>query len=148
MAGALRHLAAIRTRLLTSPALVGIVATTPAPDNLPAIYLGHIFDVPEAEVAYPCVTLVMPDGNRATWAPRLWNPARVQIDCFSKNNQFEPSTMAELVEELLHTDKTRTSTSEACFHEIREVFSNTAFWDRDTNAWRQTAIYLVRVSTH
>jgi predicted nucleic acid-binding protein len=56
--------------------------------------------------------------------------------------------MAELAEGLLHGDKTRTSTSEACFHEIREVFSKTAFWDRDTNAWRQTVIYLVRVSTH
>lgn len=148
MANALRHLAAIRTRLLSSPTLVAMLATTEAPDNLPAIYLSHIFDVPDHEVAYPCITVAQPDAERAVWAPKLWNPARIQIDCFSKTNQFDPSTMAELVEELLHTDKTRTSTAEACFHEIREVFANTAFWDKDTNAWRQTAIYLVRVSTH
>jgi len=148
MASALRHLAAIRTRLLSSPELVAILATTPSPDNLPAIYLSHIFEVPDYEVAYPCITLTQADGGRATWAPQLWNPARVQIDYFSKTNQFEPAIMAELGEDLLHTDKTRTSTTEACFHEIREVFSNTSFWERDTNAWRQTVIYLVRVSTH
>jgi hypothetical protein len=148
MANALRHLAAIRSRLLSSPELTAIVARTPAPDSLPAIYLGHIFEVPEAEVVYPCVTLSQPDGNRAVWAPSLWDAARVQIDFFSKNNQFEPATMAELAEDLLHTDKTRTSTAEACFHEIREFFSNTSSWDGDTNAWRQTVIYLVRVSTH
>lgn len=146
MASALRHLAAIRSRLLSSPALVTILAKTPAPDSLPAVYLAHIFDTQEP--LYPCITLYQADGNRAVWAPKLWDAAQIQMDFFSKNNQFEPSTMAELVEDLLHTDKTRTSSTEACFHEIREVFSNTAFWDGDTNAWRQTVRYLVRVSTH
>ena len=144
---ALRHIAAIRSRLLSSPALVAILATTPAPDSLPAIFLSSIFDVPDHEVAYPCIALSQTDGPRATWAPKLLNGGRIQIDFFSKLNQFEPATMYELALALLHTDKTRTSTSEACFHEIREVFSNTSYWDKDTNAWRQTAIYLVRVST-
>jgi hypothetical protein len=145
MASALRHLAAIRSRLLSSPELA-ILARTPAPDSLPAIYLATFLTrrKPRLSVHYP----VSADGNRAVWAPKLWDAAQIQIDFFSKNNQFEPATMAELVEDLLHTDKTRTSTAEACFHEIREVFSNTAFWDGDTNAWRQTVRYLVRVSTH
>jgi hypothetical protein len=145
---ALRHLAAIRTRLLSSAALTAVLATTPAPDSLPAIYLGNPFEVPTFEVHYPCITIEQPDGERAVWAPKLWNPARVQLDFYSKTDQFQPATMAELVEDLLHSGKTRTSTSEACFHEIREVFSNTAYWDGDTNAWRQTVIYLVRVSTN
>jgi len=145
---ALRHLAAIRTRLLSSPGLVAILAVTPAPDSQPAIYLGNVFQNPSFEVHYPCIAIMQADGNRARWAPKLWDPARVQLDFYSKTDQFQPATMAEYAEDLLHMDKTRTSTAEACFHDIAEQFSNTAYWDGDTNAWRQTAIYLVRVSTH
>jgi hypothetical protein len=146
MANALRHMAAIRSRLLSSPALVAILARTPAPDSLPAIYLSNIFETQEP--VYPCITLCQSDGSRAVWAPKLWDPSQIQIDYFSRKDQFEPATMSELAEDLLHNDKTRTSTAEACFHEIREVFSNTAFWDGDTNSWRQTTRYLIRVSTH
>lgn len=133
---ALRALAAIRSRLLTSPQLVAIVGDR--------IYLGHIFD--EVEPEFPLITLRQQSGRLASWAPRLLNPARILIDCYSKKDNFEPSTLDELVESMLHLQKTLTSTSETCFHEIRKLDWNTAFRDEDTGAWRMTSQYLIRVS--
>ena len=139
---ALRHLAAIRARLLSSPELVSILATTP--DGDPAVYLGNIFAVRES--VYPCVTIGQSRASMGVWATRIVDPGYVVIECFSKKDVLEPSTMEELVEGLLHVQKTLVSSANACFHEIRKLDWNTAFWDSDTGAWRCAAMYLVRVS--
>lgn len=141
---ALRHLAAIRTRLINDPTLVAILGTTPTPDSLPAVYLGSIFDT--ATPSFPCVTIEQARGNLAVWSPKTVDPAYIVINCYSKKDNYEPSTMEEQIENLLHVHKTAVSTSEACFHEIRKVDWNTAFWDSDTGAWRTTSMYLVRAS--
>lgn len=141
---ALRHLAAIRARLMSSPELVAILAKTPAPDSLPAVYLGNIIDIQEPK--YPCIALRQASGMLGVWANRIVDPAQIVIDCLSKKDAFEPSTMEEIVESLLHVQKTLTSGVGACFHEIRKINWDTAFWDSDTGAWRVVTTYLVRVS--
>jgi hypothetical protein len=137
---ALRHLAAIRTRLLTIPGIVSIVGQE--------VYVRHIFDT--AEPSYPCITLMQATGQHGVWAPRLLDAAQVQIDCFGKGNagEMQVCNLYDFILDALHTQKTMTSTADACFHEIREVFAAVPFWDADTNAWRASMRYLVRVSTH
>jgi hypothetical protein len=137
---ALRHLAAIRTRLLAIPGIVAIVGSE--------VYVQHIFDI--AEATYPCITLMQASGAHGVWAPRLLDGAQVQIDCFAKGDagQMQVINLYDLTVDALHTQKTATSTVDACFHEIREVFAAVPFWDAQTNAWRASMRYLVRVSTH
>lgn len=137
---ALRHLAAIRTRLLAIPGIVAIIGSE--------VYVRSIFDV--AEPTYPCITLMQASGQHGVWAPRLLDAAQVQIDCFAKGDagQMQVVNLYDLILDSLHTHKTATSTADACFHEIREVFAAVPVWDADTNAWRASMRYLVRVSTH
>lgn len=140
MANPLRHLAAIRTRLLAIPGIVSVVGSE--------VYAQHIFDV--AEPTYPCITLMQATGRHGVWAPRLLDGAQVQIDAYAKGDagQMRVCQLYDLILDALHTQKTATSTSEACFHEIRELDAAVPLWDRDTEAWRASMRYLVRVSTH
>lgn len=137
---ALRHLAAIRTRFLAIPGIVAIVGSE--------VYVRHIFDT--AEPTYPCITLMQATGRHGVWAPRLLDGAQVQIDCFAKGDagEMQVINLYDLIVDALHTQKTAVSTSDACFHEIRELDAAVPFWDSDTSAWRASMRYLVRVSTH
>lgn len=134
---ALAHIAAIRARILTDPNIVAIVGDR--------VYLAHVFDV--REPTYPCITLSQTDGLRAVWAPNLRDPAQVMVECFSKKSLEEANDLNDLIVPLLHNEKNRTSTATVSFHEIRMNFENSGFWDADTNCWRQTSRYLVRVTT-
>jgi len=147
MATPLRHLAAIRARLLSSPDLVPLLGTYSSGEK--AVHLANIFHIQEP--VYPLITITEVGGERAVWAPRLLNPVAVQLDFFAKGDAglMTAAQMYDYAVDLLHTDKTRTSSLGACFHEIREVWSHAMpFWDDDTNAWHAAARYLVRVSTH
>ena len=141
---ALRHIASIRSRLLQSTDLVPILALTP--DNVPAIYTEHIWNVQEP--VFPCVTLYQPDANLGVWAPRLIDPGIVQIDCFSKLNNRQPSEMDEFIEGMLHKQESLLNqiSATAQFGEIRKTNWNMALFDQDTRAWRVTTKYLVRVA--
>lgn len=142
MPGPARHLAAIRSRLISSPELVSLLATTPA--GSPAVYIAHIYDIRSPR--YPLITLRQVTANMNVWATRMIDPGRVLLDFFSKNNPEEPLQMEELAESLLHVQKTLTSSNGACFHEIRKVDWSTAIWEGDTGAWRASAVYQIRVS--
>lgn len=145
MAQALAHLGAIRTRLINDPTVFGLVGKNASGD--PAVYVAHIFDV--AEPVYPAVTIRQLDGLFAVWAPRLVNPARVQIDCYGKGDsgQMDVITLDDLIFTLLHTDKTNTSGPTACFHEIRKVWGDgPGTFDDGTQTWHVSSQYLVRVS--
>lgn len=146
MAQPLAHLGAIRTRLIDSPEFFSLVGKNGSGD--PAVYVAHIFDV--AEPVYPAVTIRQLDGLYAVWAPRLINPARVQIDCYGKGDTglMDAITLDDLLIDLLHTDKTRTSGPTACFHEIRRIWGDSpGTFDDGTQAWHVSSQYLVRVST-
>jgi hypothetical protein len=136
---ALRHIAAIRARLLQSTDLVPILALTP--DGSPAVYLGHIFNV--TEPAFPCITIQQTDGHLGVWAPRVIDPGHILIDCFSKKNNLQPSEMDEFVEAMLHQQADLTSGPNACFKEIRKDGWTTALWDADTRAWRTASRYVI-----
>lgn len=139
---ALRHIAAIRSRLLQSTVLVPIVALTP--DGTPAIYAANIFDVKEP--AFPCVTIYQSEANLAVWAPRMLDPGRVLIECYSKLNNRQSSEMEEDIEAMLHKQEVLTSTVNAQFGEIRKLQWAMSQFDTDTRAWRVTSQYLIRVS--
>lgn len=138
MSQPLRHLAAIRARLIGSPDLVALVPTN-------QVYLSSIFAA--VEVAYPCIALSQVDGNRGVWAPYVLDPTTVQVDMYAKGDsgQNDVVTIAELVDSLLHFQKQLTSTNSACFAEIRRTWGNTPMWQEDVDAWRMTHRYLVRV---
>ena len=139
---ALRHIAAIRARLLQSTDLVPVLAVTS--DGVPAIYLSHIFGVNEA--VFPCVTLTQRTGNLGVWVPRIIDPATILIDSFSKANNRQPSEMDEFIEGMLHKQEQLLNqlNLNAQFGEIRKTGWNTSMWDEQTRSWRVTSMYLVR----
>ena len=136
-----RHLAALRTRLLTDPELVTILSNDPT-----RIHLEHIFDV--AEPLYPLITISQAGAQDAVWVPRTYDPCRIQFDCFVRKND-QPGLamrMSERIYALCHNEKNRCSTSEACFHFIARIDEYTPKWESSQNCWRQTSLYLARVT--
>lgn len=144
---ALRHIAAIRARLLQSTDLVPILALTP--ENVPAIYIAHVWDIKEP--VFPCVTIYQPDASLGVWGeqgvgvPLAIDPGKITIESFSKLNNRQPSEMDEFIHGMLHKQESLISTASACFKEIRKTNWNMALFDPDTRAWRVTATYVVRV---
>jgi len=140
---ALRHIAAIRSRLLQSESLVPIVAFTP--DNVPAIYASHVWDIKEP--AFPCVTIYQAEANLGVWAPRVIDSGRIQIDCYSKLNSRQSNEMEEMVEAMLHTQNIylNAQNPNAAFAECRKINWGMSMFESDTHAWRTTAMYLIRV---
>jgi hypothetical protein len=138
MAQPLRHLAAVRSRLLSSPDLAAIV---PAGN----IYLSYIFAI--NQVQYPCIALSQGDGNRGVWVPYVLDPLTMQVDIYAKGDagQMDVLNISELVDSLLHNQKALTSTNSACFAEIRRTWGNSPQWQDDVDAWRITHKYLIRV---
>lgn len=136
-----RHLAALRTRLLTDPDLMGILGNDPT-----RIHLKFIYDVLEPQ--YPCVTISQVGAQDAVQFPRTYDPARIMFDTFvRKSDQSELCMqMSERIFDLVHTQKTRCSTADACFHEIKRIDEMTPSIDEATNSWRQTSIYQARVT--
>lgn len=142
----LAHLGAIRTRLINDPVLFGLIGKNAFGD--PAVYVSHIHDVNEP--VYPAITLRQLQAHLAVWAPRLIDPARVQIDIYSKGDtgKMDVINLEDRLIDLLHTDKTQTSGPTACFHEIRQLNTDSpGNFDYDTEAWHISLQYLVRVST-
>lgn len=143
----LRHIAAIRARLLQSTDLVPILATTP--EGTAAIYAEHIWSIKEP--VFPCVTIYQPDANLGVWGeqgvgvPLAIDPGRLLIESFSKLNNRQPSEMDEFIHGMLHKQESLISTANACFQEIRKTNWNMAQFDPDTRAWRVSAQYLIRV---
>ncbi len=140
---ALRHIAAIRSRLLQSSDLVSVLALTP--DGVPAVYASHIWDV--AEPSFPCTTIYQAEANLAVWAPRLLDSGRIQIDCYSKLNSRQSNEMEEMVEAMLHTQNIHLNQQNvnAAFAECRKLSWNMSMFETDVHAWRVTSIYLIRV---
>ncbi len=136
MVNPLRHIAAVRGRLINDPTLSAIVPAA-------QIYMGYQFQA--SEVVYPCVAIDQSDGNRGVWSVNVLDPASLQIDCYDKNNPTEAGRIASLVATLLHKAEQYVSTSEACFKEIRQTWGNSPMWDDDVNAWRVTLRFLIRV---
>lgn len=140
----LRHIAAIRARLLQSTSLVPLLAVTS--DGVPAVYLSHIYGVNEA--VFPCVTLSQRSGNMGVWVPRIIDPAYILIDSFSKFNNQQPSDMDEFIEVMLHKQEQQLNllNMNADFGEIRKTNWATSMWDEQTRSWRVTSQYLIRAA--
>lgn len=138
MSAPLRHISAIRDRLIGSPDLVALVPAT-------QVYLSYIFG--PIEVAYPCIALSQVSSNRGVWAPYVLDPAIVQVDMFTKGDTGlrDVATIAELVDSLLHNGQALTSNSGACVAQIRRIWGNTPLWQEDVDAWRMTFRYNVHV---
>jgi len=138
MSAPLRHISAIRDRLIGSPDLVALV-----PAN--QVYLSYIFG--PVEVAYPCIALSQVNANRGVWAPYVLDPATVQVDIYTKGDTGlnDAATIGELVDALLHNQQALTSNNSACVAQIRRIWGNTPIWQEDVDAWRMTFRYNVHV---
>src|SRR6185437_2662966 len=138
MSAPLRHISAIRDRLIESPDLVALVPAA-------QVYLSYIFG--PVEVAYPCIALSQVNANRGVWAPYVLDPATVQVDIYTKGDTGlnDAATIGELVDALLHNQQALTSNNSACVAQIRRIWGNTPIWQEDVDAWRMTFRYNVHV---
>ena len=132
----MRQMAAFRLRLTEDAALAVLVGDR--------VYPTHIVDV--AEPVYPCITLFQAEGNQAVWLPRTFDFGVMLVQIYSKVDLQECYDIYELVTQLLHEQKTAVSRAGACFHQIREIWSNSGLWIREDSVWQQSARYLFRVS--
>lgn len=133
---ALRILSALITRLRSIPGITALVDDR--------IYPRHLSE--GAEPAYPCITLFQVDGSLAVWAPRTTDSQHFLIQIYSQVGPEECYALYELVTAALHEQKTLTSTGAACFHQVREIWSNSGMWLADTNAWQLSMQYQARAS--
>lgn len=134
---AIRAFAAIRSRLLSSPTLVGYIGDRVQPT--------HVVDV--VDPVYPLITIALVSGNQAVWAPHTYDPGEILLQIWSQRQlEEECFPIYEEVHAMLHNQKVRTSSSDACFHEIRETFSNWGRWVPDSSAWVVDTRFLIRVS--
>lgn len=133
------HLEAMRLRVLQDPELVGLVGQR--------VYLRNVFD--QGEAVYPAVTFHTAGG---TWDRQIvgtYNPVRVQFDVWVRGSD-QPDRCQRISSRLvvmLHMQAVRTSTSTACFHDIRvlEVPAE-ARWFPQSNCWVQSSIFEAHVS--
>lgn len=137
MAG-FRYLAAIRTHLLSDPAIASAVASR--------IYPMHLSSFAEPE--YPCVTLWQKQGalSAVTFCPRMWNPAQVIIQVYSQKDIQEVFDISERITVMLHEKNQSISNGEVCFHEAKEIWANSGIYDKNTNAWQLSLLYRIRAS--
>ncbi|MGH2361089.1 MAG: hypothetical protein ACRDGM_11200 [bacterium] len=135
----LRHVAAIRKRLINDPALLSLLQN----DNR-RVYVRSIRGVTDPK--YPLITIWQRTGNQAVWSVKLFDPTHIIIQIYSQKDEDEAYRIQEQTRLLLHTQDLNVSTTECCFHEIREDWSNSAIWDPDTAAWVVAMRYLVRAS--
>lgn len=132
-----RYLAAIRSRLLSSPELVAFVGSR--------VYHGHIFDI--AEPVYPLVTFMTSGAEEVVWAPNTINDGILLVQCYTKTNLEDAQAIETLVSRMLHTEKNRTSAADACFHGIRKVWGNSGLWNKETSSWQISARYEFHVTS-
>ena len=139
----MRQVAAFRQRLVGDPNLDPLSAQLAAivDDRVYPVYLVDVI-----EPVYPCITLYQTENRTPVWAPRTFDPGVMQLQIYSKRDQQECWDIYELVTQLLHDQKTRVSTGEICFHEIRETFSDTGIWIAIDSVWQLTVKYLFRAS--
>jgi len=122
---------------LSSPTLVGYIG-----DRVQPV---HVVDV--EDVVYPVITITKTSGNQAVWAPKTEDPAELLLQIWSQQQlESECYPIYDEVHALLHNQKVRTSSFDACFHEIRETFANWGRWVPDSSVWVVDTRYLIRVS--
>lgn len=137
MAG-FRYLHAIRARLLADAQLTAMIGDR--------VFPMHLADVTEAQ--YPCVTFFQKDGRQApgTFAPRLVDPAHVLIQAYTQRDISELYDIYDRIQVMLHEQKQSVSNSEVTIHDIREIWANSGIYDKPTNTWQLSTLYIVRAS--
>lgn len=131
-----RIIAAFRTRILAIDGVDDLVADR--------VYPAHLADV--AQPVYPCVTLFHLRGRQGVWMPRIGDPAAMLVQAWSKVDEQEVLGLYDLISTGLHNQKTLTSTSDVCFHEVRELNSQGPTWIREDSVWLVSAWYHYRAS--
>lgn len=149
----LRHLSAIRTRLLTDPNLVSILSKDS--NGNPAVHLSHIFDT--IEPTYPLITLQQSDGDAPPWGQvpggTLYGglellECQVMIESFSRFSVDQVSLIDDYIFALLHKREGFISTANATFKECRRNWNKSGTWDGSANFWRSASRYVVKVFLH
>lgn len=137
---AMLHLQAIRERLLLDPYIFDTID-----DN---IYPTHIIDVEDP--VYPCITFYGSDGNRAIWSPQTTEILNLMFQFYSQESLEQCHLLYErYLAMLLDTgSKQMTGNSQVCFHELREIWSNTGVFDQATKVWVVSSRIIVRASLH
>ncbi len=142
---ALRHLAAIRARLLGIAEIAAKVGDRIYPAEVIAV--GAAAEIAtEDQPRYPAITFAQVAGRWSVSPEITLDPAVVMLQFYSKVSLTEALDLYELAHDALHNRKQQASSTKFCFADIREVGVAQWQWIPEDSVWQVSARFQLRGS--